>query len=169
VPDAVDLMNVSAIQTKNLDLILRAPGEVRTEVEAMDPAIYAELSPEWLALLKASDAADPWVHGFVMIHRASGAVVGWCGFKGPPADGVSEIAYDVAPDHQGKGFATEAAEALTRFAFASGEVRIVRAHTLPEPNASTRVLSKCGFRSVGEVIDPHDGPVWRWERVDEVG
>ena len=31
-------------------------------------------------------------------------------------------------------------------------------------NASTRVLTKCGFRHIGQVIDPEDGPVWRWER-----
>jgi RimJ/RimL family protein N-acetyltransferase len=31
-------------------------------------------------------------------------------------------------------------------------------------NASARVLAKCGFRRVGEVIDPEDGLVWRWEK-----
>ena len=60
--------------------------------------------------------------------------------------------------------ATEAAEGLASFAFGSGRVRVVRAHTLPEPNASTRVLAKCGFRYIGEVIDPEDGLVWRWEK-----
>jgi RimJ/RimL family protein N-acetyltransferase len=91
-------------------------------------------------------------------------VVGGCGFKGPPdPEGVVEIAYGVAPDHQNKGFATEAAGALVDFAFRSGQVRTVRAHTFEQTNASTRVLSKCGFRPVGPVIDPEDGMVWRWE------
>ena len=99
------------------------------------------------------------------MHRGSAAAVGRCGFKGPPAaDGIVEIAYGIDPDHQGKGYATEAAEALVIFAFVSERVRVVRAHTLPEPNASTRVLTKCGFRYVGEVIDPEDGLVWRWEK-----
>ena len=44
-------------------------------------------------------------------------------------------------------------------------VRLVRAHTLPERNASTRVLEKNGFRLVGPVVDPEDGPVFRWERL----
>jgi [ribosomal protein S5]-alanine N-acetyltransferase len=82
----------------------------------------------------------------------------------PDADGVVEVAYSVAPEHQGKGYATETAKALVSYAFSSGKVRTVRAHTLPETNASGRVLSKCGFRRVGEVIDPDDGLVWRWER-----
>jgi [ribosomal protein S5]-alanine N-acetyltransferase len=114
----------------------------------------------------ASDSIDPWRHGFSMVHRDTGHTIGKCAFKGPPADGVVEIAYGVDPEHQGRGYATEAAEALTKFAF-SQNVRTVRAHTLPIPNASTRVLTKCGFRHIGEVIDPDDGLVWRWERYSE--
>jgi RimJ/RimL family protein N-acetyltransferase len=41
---------------------------------------------------------------------------------------------------------------------------LIRAHTLPEMNASCRVLEKAGFKRLGEVIDPEDGLVWRWER-----
>ena len=119
--------------------------------------------PEWLAAVRASESNDPWRHGFSIVHRETGRSVGTCGFKGPPADSVVEIAYGIDPEHQGKGYATEAAEALTSFAFAQN-VRTVRAHTLAETNASTRVLTKCGFRHVGPVIDPEDGPVWRWER-----
>jgi len=26
------------------------------------------------------------------------------------------------------------------------------------------VLTKCGFRHVADLVDPEDGPVWRWER-----
>jgi RimJ/RimL family protein N-acetyltransferase len=74
-----------------------------------------------------------------------------------------EIGYGFAPAYQGRGYATEAAQALVKNAFACDNVAIVRAHTLPEKNASGRVLAKCGFDLVGEVIDPHDGPVWRWE------
>lgn len=44
------------------------------------------------------------------------------------------------------------------------EVRLVCAHTLPEENASTKLLTKCGFHKVGEVVGPDDGLVWRWEK-----
>lgn len=53
--------------------------------------------------------------------------------------------------------------ALVRFALETKDVKLVRAHTLPEANASTRVLTKCGFRHTEDVVDPEDGPVWRWE------
>ena len=52
---------------------------------------------------------------------------------------------------------------LVAIARASQWIRQVIAHTLPEPNASTRVLVKNGFRNAGPVLDPDDGRVWRWE------
>jgi ribosomal-protein-alanine N-acetyltransferase len=35
--------------------------------------------------------------------------------------------------------------------------------TRPEYNASGRVLTACGFERTGEVVDPEDGLVWRWD------
>lgn len=153
------------MQTKSLNLIPQKLEDVLAMVEAMSPAEKAQLSADWLARLHASTSADPWTHGFSLVERGTGIAIGKCGFKGPPAaDGVVEIAYAVDPDHRGKGYATEAAEALVNYAFGSARVHVVRAHTLPEPNASTRVLAKCGFRYIGEVIEPEDGLVWRWEK-----
>jgi RimJ/RimL family protein N-acetyltransferase len=126
-----------------------------------------EISPAWLASLRTAVAADPWVHGFAVVERASDSVIGSAGFKGPPdTEGMVEIAYGIVPGFQGRGYATEAAQALVAYAFGSG-VRLVRAHTLPTGNASTRVLAKCGFHRIGEVVDPEDGRVWRWERTEE--
>lgn len=125
----------------------------------------SDVSPTWLAALRASTTPDPWLHGFFVVHRESRSVIGSAGFKGPPdSAGMVEIAYGIAPGFQGQGYATEAAAALVRYAFASGTVRQARAHTLPESNASTHVLRKCGFQFIGTAVDPEDGPVWRWER-----
>jgi len=91
-------------------------------------------------------------------------VVGSCGFKGPTtAEGIVEIAYGIAPEYQGNGYATQAARELVGFARSDGKIRVVRAHTLAEKNASTRVLDKCSLRWIGEVEHPDDGLVWRWE------
>ncbi len=153
------------LQTERLALVLRSTEEVQAWAASLDAATRAEISPDWLAQLGAAPAAHPWTHGFEMRRRADGAVVGSCAFKGPPdAEGAVEIAYGVAPEHEGKGYATEAARALTDYAFASGLARTVRAHTLPEGAASMRVLAKCGFERLGEVVDPEDGLVCRWAR-----
>lgn len=124
-----------------------------------------EVSPAWLAQLRASTGADPWVHGFAIVHQDSDSVIGSVGFKGPPnEEGMVEIAYGIVPAFQRRGHATEATQAGVLFAFGDGRVRLIRAHTLPTTNASTHVLKKCGFEHTGEVVDPEDGLVWQWER-----
>ncbi len=121
--------------------------------------------PERSGPLFGLPAADPWHHEFLVVHRDGGAVIGTAGFKGPPyATGMVEIAYGIIPGFAGRGYATEAASALVVFAFDSERVMVIWAHTLPESNASTRVLIKCGFDHVGAIVDPEDGLVWRWER-----
>lgn len=152
------------IETPRLKLVLQTRDEVRAQIEHLPPHELAEVSPALLALLDGSVPSDPWIHGFMSVHRTTGSVIGGCAFKGPPgADGIVEIAYYVAPEHQGKGYATESATALVKYALDSGQVRIVRAHTLTDAHGSAQVLRKCGFRQIGEVIDPKDGLVLRWE------
>ena len=129
--------------------------------------ISGEVSPKWLEALRArtGQGPDPWRHGFWVIEKASGQIVGGAGFKGEPdGAGMVEIAYGVVASREGRGYATEAARALIHFASGDARVRLLRAHTRPEANASTRVLTKCGFVHVGDVVDPDDGPVWRWEQ-----
>jgi RimJ/RimL family protein N-acetyltransferase len=158
-------MSPTPIETKNLSLEAQTREDVRGYVEQMPPEERAKVSPTWLALVEGSSFCEPWIHGFAVVHQSSGAIVERCGFKGPPTpEGMVEIAYGVSPGHRGKGYATETAAALAGYALSHEQVRIVRAHTFPELNASTRVLSKCGFRRVGEIIDPEDGLVWRWEK-----
>ena len=150
------------LPTPRLRLVLETTESILARIAAMSPADRAEVSPHWIAQLR-STPPGPWTHGFAMVERASDVVVGSCAYKGPPdAEGAVEIAYGVHPDHQGRGFAKEAARALVDHALAEG-ARIVRAHTLPERSASTSVLASCGFDNVGEVVDPEDGLVWRWE------
>jgi ribosomal-protein-alanine N-acetyltransferase len=123
-----------------------------------------EIAPQWFEMLRQATAADPWTFGFAVIDRASGSVIGSAGFKGAPREGMVEVAYGLVPSFEGKGCATEALRQLIGFAVQDGRVKLLRAHTLPARNASTRVLQKNGFLHQGEVIDPDDGPVWRWER-----
>jgi ribosomal-protein-alanine N-acetyltransferase len=159
------MSNPMELETVHLRLVLQSTEEVLAQIEAMSPANQAEVSPDWIAQLRAAPSPHPWTHSFAIVLKASGTVIGSCGYKGPPSsDRVVEIAYGVNADQQGRGYATEAAEALTRYALENPQVRLVCAHTRPEENASTRVLTKCGFRQVGEVNDPEDGFVWRWER-----
>ena len=133
-------------------------------IDAMSADARAQLSAEWLELLQASAATDPWIHGFVARDPITGLVVGQGGFKGAPRDGAVEIAYGTKAEYRGKGYATATARALVEYALESPEVTVVIAHTLPESTASQRVLAKCGFHRASEVVDPEDGLVWRFEK-----
>jgi RimJ/RimL family protein N-acetyltransferase len=153
------------IPTERLDLVLQTPDEVLAWVDSLPPADRAEVSPDWIQRVRTTAAGDPWALSFKAVERATGSTIGSCAFKGPPdAAGVVEVGYGIDPAHRGRGFATEMTGALVGFAFASCQVRSVLAHTKPDNAASARVLSKCGFRQVGEVMDPEDGLVCRWER-----
>ncbi|MEP6686660.1 MAG: GNAT family N-acetyltransferase, partial [Verrucomicrobiota bacterium] len=128
-----------------------------------------EVSADFLAQLNGVAAADPWKDGFAVVHVADNIIIGLCSFTGPPsANETVEIAYGITPDYRGSGYASEAAQALIDYAAASGQVRTIRAHTLPEHNASTSVLLKCGFTRIGEFTHSEDGVVWRWELQQKV-
>jgi RimJ/RimL family protein N-acetyltransferase len=122
-----------------------------------------EVADQSLAFRKASTIVHPWA-GYLAADSASGSVIGTCSFKGPPgAEGAVEIAYYTFPAFERRGYATAMADTLRKLALAEPAVQLVFACTAPEANGSTRVLEKLGFAFAGQVVDPEDGPIWRWE------
>ena len=102
--------------------------------------------------------------GYFVVDEHTREVVGSCAFKTPPTeDGTVEIAYFTYPGFEGRGYATGMARKLIDLASGSPQVRQVIAHTLPATNASTRILERVGMTLIGEVHDPADGRVWRWQ------
>lgn len=116
-----------------------------------------------ITLLGRAPRPDPW-GCYLAADRDANQIIGTCGFKASPdAQRSVEIAYYTFPPFESQGYATAMALTMIDLARSSADVRLVLAHTLPEENASGSVLKKCGFRQAGEVIDPEDGLVWRWE------
>ena len=119
---------------------------------------------EWIdgnqAFYKVVGFNPPWT---AYLASQDGVVIGTCAFKGQPKNGVVEIAYGTHPEQEGKGIATRMATELIRMARSSDPAVRIIAQTLPEPNASTRVLAKCGFKQVREAVDDEVGRVWEWE------
>ncbi len=169
-----------SIQTRNLILVPHLPRYLRALLRSTQEfqntsglrvadGIREQLlgaSPEFMARLESAKEPDPWQFGFAIIHKIDNVLIGMCGFSGPPnSNGVAEIAYGIAPNYQGRGYATEAATAVIEFVVTDPRIKAICAHTLTEENASTRVLEKCGFKKTGDAVDPENNlPVWRWEK-----
>jgi len=121
-----------------------------------------------LKQLSSNPEEVPWWN-WLPVLKDENMLVGNCGYKGPPKDGIVEIGYEVIPEYRGIGLASEIAAVLVDNAFNDPEVTKIIAHTLPEENASCKVLRKCGFEFVEEINDPEDGLIWKWmiERSDD--
>ncbi len=102
---------------------------------------------------------EPWV-GYVAIDAGQG--VGGGAFVGAPKDNCVEIAYYTLPEYEGRGYATKTAAGLIAIARQCDPQITLKAFTLPEHNASTKILQRHGFRHVGDAVDPDAGAVWEW-------
>ena len=132
------------------------------------PPLMVDALPYFRDVLLASLETGSW-GAYLLVLRESGEAVGSAGFTGPPdAAGTVTLGYSVYPAFQGQGIASEAAEALTRWALEQPGVRRVRATIPPEHGASQRVAARAGFRQTSLVEDdPDEGPVEVWERLRE--
>ena len=117
--------------------------------------------PDSLPVLRNSCARNPPGHAwgtFFFVLDDPRTLVGLGGYKGGPSDeGIVEIGYAIAPAFRGRGLATAAVQEMVTRGFGDPQVRFIDAHTLAQPNASTRVLEKSGFEMLGALEDPDGG------------
>ena len=138
------------------------------------PPLYDEDATRWaLASLERDESSRDWGFYYLLLNDRAGkpeTLIGAGGFKGrPDANGLVEIGYSILPEHQRRGYATEAVNAWVEFAFTNSDVKGVVAQTLPSLQASIRVAEKAGFRLTGRGHDPGAGDeeVIRFERSRE--
>jgi ribosomal-protein-alanine N-acetyltransferase len=130
------------------------------------PEVTAEVFDATVKLYDVVGFEEPWVSYLAL---AGGTPVGTCAFKSPPVDFRVEIAYFTFPEFEGRGFATAMAAELIAIARRHQPSVIVAAQTLPERNASHRVLEKLRFRHIATLEHPEDGTVWEWQLPPETG
>ncbi len=111
-------------------------------------------------LYRETGFEPPWI-GYLAFD--AGACIGTCAFKCAPSDGRVELAYFTFPGHEGRGLATRMCRELVALARSAQPDLVITAQTLPERNASTRVLEKAGFRFSSELDHPEDGRIWEWQ------
>ena len=82
--------------------------------------------------------------GWLITDKADGQLIGECEFDTEEVSGV-ELGYSLAKAYWGKGIATEAARAATRFGFENAKLERIVAVVVPDNEASWRVLERIGF------------------------
>jgi [ribosomal protein S5]-alanine N-acetyltransferase len=165
VGDRQEVAIASPIRTARLELVAATPATLRADLSdpvTLDSCLQARVPEHWPPefydrddiqryLARAESSPDgEWGLRYI-IETPLGedgrrSVVGVIAFASPPtADGVVEIGYAIVPAARGKGYATEATNALVAFAFRDPRVLAVVAETFPRLSASIRVLEKAGF------------------------
>ena len=85
----------------------------------------------------------------------TGELIGNIGVRREAAgDPLADLGFELAPEHWGRGYATEAARAMVDWGFADG-LRRIHAHCIADNEASARVLLKAGLRQEARLRDHH--------------
>jgi RimJ/RimL family protein N-acetyltransferase len=161
------------IFTERLALIPATPELVRAALDGknelgagLDAVVPPTWPPEYLDDASLEYTLDRlaegpgnfgwWLHFIVLKDGEGGrALIGSGGYKGPPSpDGSVEVGYGIVSDHRRRGYAVEATRGLLARAFSEPKVNRAIAETLPELTPSIGVLTKCGFRLIGEGAEP---------------
>lgn len=115
---------------------------------------------------RAPGQAGGWVQLSVE-ERESGRLVGDVGLS--PADdepGVIKVGYTIAPEFQGRGYATEAVAALVAYAFDTLGADLIRAYASAENVPSHRVAEKVGMALVERFEHHSGGETWSGVRYE---
>jgi RimJ/RimL family protein N-acetyltransferase len=140
-------------------LAMRAPRNLRLAPDtAIAPAEILAMLRDLAAGIELVFSPSAW------LIVEGDEVVGLCSITRPPADGVVDIGYGIAPTRQGSGAATRAVADVVAWASGDGRVRRLTAETAVDNVASQRVLERNDFRRCGERVDPEDGALLCWAR-----
>ncbi len=159
-------MTLNTLETSRLTLVAATSELVAADLEGRDslakalraevplnwpPDLYGRSAMEYAQRQLHDPAEQGWSFWYVLNKNGKKPMVcGICGFKGrPDSEGSVEIGYSVIGQSQNAGIATEAAGALTGWAFGHHNVMEVKAETLPHLRQSIRVLEKNGFHFRG--------------------
>lgn len=125
------------------------------------PPTLDELETRYQALVAGSPAADETWHNWIIRLAKSGEPVGYV--QATVAKAGTQIAWLVGVEWQGRGIATEAADAMTKWLGANGTQRLL-AHIQPDHAASAKVAAALGLLPTG-AIDADGESIW--ERLSE--
>ncbi len=139
--------------------MLETPRLMLRSLRAGDAAQFMALAGDWEVAHMTSDIPHPlqpehakdWLRpsgGDVRYAiELQGSMIGSAGYF-RRRSGAAELGFWMGRDHWGYGFATEAAKAILRQGFMTGEDNFSSSHFADNPG-SARVLAKLGFEAAG--------------------
>lgn len=93
-------------------------------------------------------------NGFGIVLKETGELFGSIGLISDPKrqnDNARMLGYSIGEQHWGKGYATEASQALIRFGFEMLQLGIISVYCYPFNERSKRVIEKCEFQYEGRL------------------
>ena len=137
-----------------------------TSADDMPPLDEAAAQAFLQAQADLADDATGW-RMFALDRHDRRGIIGEVGlFVAPEDSRTADLGWWLHPDHRGRGYATEAAEALVSWCFATRALHRVTAHCLAGNAASVAIMARIGMRPESRTVESR----WLGERWhDEVG
>jgi RimJ/RimL family protein N-acetyltransferase len=131
-----------------------------------EPAPREEVEARLARWGRDFDAGDDWI--YAMLDASGERLVGAVGVHVRGEEGDREIGYWLRADCEGRGYMTEAVDALTRAAFERHGARRVIIRCDPNNARSAAVARRCGYRheatriadAVTTAGEPRDTMIW---------
>ena len=121
------------------------------------------MAESWIAKHAADFEAGKSLH-LAMTLTATGELLGAIGLTASPPHRRAELGYWLGTPYWGRGYTTEAAEALVRYGFNEMNLARMVAHHLARNPASGRILQKLGMQTEG-VLRRH---YLKWDTLEDV-
>jgi RimJ/RimL family protein N-acetyltransferase len=135
------------------------------------PAVLAyQQDPRYLRTYEWTERTVPDVQAFVQMFldnqaaqprtkfqlaitlKTTGQLIGNCGLRLKSAHALeADIGYELSPEQWGKGYATEAAQAMVNLGFSEFNLHRISAWCLADNVGSVRVLEKVGMKLEGKL------------------
>lgn len=138
------------VKTKRMMIKPMSDEEIEKMMDTSDTDELRCAYSEMLSGCKCDPENRIWYAPWKITLKKDDTNIGTLSFKGPVKDNTVELVYGILPDQEGKGYTTEAVQAMTQWAFGNADIVFIEAETEPENRTSQRILEECGFALNGE-------------------
>ncbi len=166
-------MTVAPIRSERLELVSLSPETIDAVLAGPPTALTvpegwpSEGERQWLRRraeqMRSSPDLQQWLVRAVVLAGDGRQTIGHAGFHGPPgvngpgAEDAVEVGYTIFEPYRGRGYATEAAQALMDWARDEHGIRRFIASISPGNEPSLAVARNLGFVQTGKQWDEEDG------------